>query len=443
MRRKNWVIAAIVVGALILIAGVWLKPFGRKAQVAYRTEAVQRGDISLQVSATGTLNAVTTVQVGSQVSGTIAALYVDFNDKVKQGQVLALLDPTFLKAQVAQAEADLDRANVQVKQAERDYLRQKPLREQGLASQAEIDALESALDAAKASGKSAEASVDRARTNLRYATITSPIDGIVVSRNVDVGQTVAASLSAPTLYTIANDLTQMQLEASVDEADIGMIATGQKVTFTVDAYPDRVFQGSVHQIRLAPQTIQNVVSYTVIVRVENPEQRLLPGMTANATFLVDQASGVLKVPVAALRFRPAQGSWNGAGRSGAQAATAPGGRGGPGGAPGGSPGGQPGVAPGGAPGGAPGSMTGGREGRGIGSGGPAVFVLDASGKPKRVAVRPGLSDGTYTAVQSDSLSEGATVIVGLSSGTGNGQQQQGTVNPFMPGGGRGPGGGRR
>lgn len=442
MRRKNWIIAGIVVVVLILIAGVWLKPFGRKATVAYRTEAVQRGDINVQVSATGTLNAVTTVQVGSQVSGTIAALYVDFNDKVRQGQVLALLDPTFLKAQVAQAEADLDRTRVQVKQAERDYLRQKPLREQGLASQAEIDALESALDAAKASEKAAEASVDRARTNLRYATISSPIDGIVVSRNVDVGQTVAASLSAPTLYTIANDLTQMQLEAAVDEADIGMIATGQKVTFTVDAYPDRVFQGLVHQIRLAPQTIQNVVSYTVIVHVENPEQKLLPGMTANATFLVDQASDVLRVPVAALRFRPAQGSWNGAGRSGAQAATAPGNRGGGGPAGNGGPGSGAG-GPGGMRGGPPGSMASGREGRGGAQGGPAVYVLDASGKPKRVPVRPGLSDGTYTAVESDSLSEGSAIIVGLNSGSGAGQQQQGTVNPFMPGGGRGPGGGRR
>ncbi len=423
MRRRNWVIAGVVVAILVLVAGLVFKPFGRKQSVSYRTEAAQRGEINVQVSATGTLNAVTTVQVGSQVSGTIAALNVDFNDRVKRGQVLAQLDPTFLKAQVAQADADLDRARVAVKQADRDYARQKPLREQGLASQAEVDALESTLDAAKASEKSAEAALERAQTNMRYATITSPIDGIVVSRNVDVGQTVAASLSAPTLYTIANDLTQMQLEASVDEADIGMIVTGQKVSFTVDAYPDRMFQGVVHQIRLAPQTIQNVVSYTVIVLVENPEQKLLPGMTANATFLVDQATDVLKVSVAALKFKPDQGTRSGPNRSGAQAASGAGARAG-------------------APPSGVGSGAGaGRASAGAAQGGPAVFVLDPSGKPKRIPVRTGLSDGTSVAVFSDSLSEGMPVIIGFNSGAAGGASQ-GTVNPFMPGGGMGRGGRR-
>jgi HlyD family secretion protein len=423
MRKRGWAIAAAIVVVLILVAVVVLKPFGRKHEPIFRTELVQRGDIKLQVSATGTLNAVTTVQVGSQVSGTIAALNVDFNDKVKRGQVLAQLDPTFLRAQVDQAEADLERARVQVKQAERDYARQKPLREQGLASQAEVDALESTLDAAKASEKSSEAALDRARTNLRYATITSPIDGIVVSRNVDVGQTVAASLSAPTLYTIANDLTQMQLEASVDEADIGMVATGQRVTFTVDAYPEQVFQGIVHQIRLAPQTIQNVVSYTVIVLVENPEQKLLPGMTANATFLVDQATAVLKVPVAALKFRPNRESVGA--RNGARAEEGSGARGGAS---------TPAAA------GAPAAARG-RPGDAGSRSGPAVFILDPSGKPKRIPVRTGLSDGTYTAVFSDSLGEGTPVILGFSSGA-NAAASQGTVNPFMPGGGMGRGGRR-
>jgi HlyD family secretion protein len=234
---------------------------------------------------------------------------------------------------------------------------------------------------------------------------------------------VAASLSAPTLYTIANDLTQMQLEASVDEADIGMIVTGQKVSFTVDAYPDRVFQGVVHQIRLAPQTIQNVVSYTVIVLVENPEQKLLPGMTANATFLVDQATDVLKVSVAALKFKPDQGTRGGPNRSGAQAAPGAGARTG---AP------PSGVGSGGGAG---------RASAGAAHGGPAIFVLDPSGKPKRIPVRTGLSDGTSVAVFSDSLSEGMPVIIGFNSGAGGGASQ-GTVNPFMPGGGMGRGGRR-
>lgn len=417
MSKRAWGILAAVV--IIVAAGILLglKPFGRKQAIAYRTEAVQRGDVNLQVSATGTLAAVTTVQVGSQVSGTISALYADFNDRVREGQILAQLDPTFLKAQVAQSEADLDRARVQLRQAERDFNRQMPLREQGLASQAEIDATETALDAARASVKASEASLERAQTNLRYATIASPIDGVVISRDVDVGQTVAASLSAPTLFTIAKDLTQMQLEAAVDEADIGMIAVGQTVSFTVDAFPDRTFRGTVQQIRLAPQMVQNVVSYTVIVQVENPEGKLLPGMTANATFLVDRAADMLKVPAAALRWRPTAP----AGASGARSLS--------GGRPEGRTEGRP---------------ASGREGRPDGmkpERGSAVFVLESQSSLKRVAVVPGLSDGTFTAVSSDSLEEGMMVVVGASAPTAGGAQQ-GTVNPFAPGGGMGRGGRR-
>lgn len=401
MSKRGWGILAVVVVAAAAGVLFGLKPFGRKEAIAYRTEAVQRGDVSMQVSATGTLAAVTTVQVGSQVSGTISALYADFNDRVRAGQVLAQLDPTFLKAQVAQSEADLDRVKVQLRQAERDYNRQMPLRDQGLASQAEIDATETALDAARAAVKSSEASLERALTNLRYATIASPIDGVVISRDVDVGQTVAASLSAPTLFTIAKDLTQMQLEAAVDEADIGMIAVGQSVSFTVDAFPDRNFKGAVQQVRLAPQMVQNVVSYTVIVQVENPEGKLLPGMTANATFLVDRASDVLKVPAAALRFRP-----------------------------GGS--------------GVPAGGTGQGRGRPDGSRPqkrPAVYVLGDNGALTKIAVVPGVSDGTFTAVSSDSLQAGMMIVVGSNSAAG-GAAQQGTVNPFAPGGGMGRGGRR-
>jgi len=416
MRKSIWVILVATLLVLVVVLVGWVLPHRRGQAEAYRTDTIQRGEVRVQVSATGTLNAVTTVQVGSQVTGTIAALYADFNDPVREGQVLALLDPTFLKAQVAQNEADLERARVQVRQAERDYARQKPLREQGLASQAEADATETALDAARASEKAAEASLERGRTNLRYATITCPIDGVVISRNVDVGQTVAASLSAPTLFTIAKDLTQMQLEAAVDEADIGLVRVGQPVTFTVDAFPDRSFQGTVQQIRLAPQTIQNVVSYTVIVRVQNPDQALLPGMTANATFLIEEARDVLKVSSAAFLFRPPQvaSAREHGGSAGRPAHAA----------------GADQVLPPGLPAGQ-GPILNGASAR------PAavpLFLLRPDGKLRRVMVQQGISDGTFTAVTSDSLSEGMTVVVALNRSPQGGGQ--GTVNPFMPGGGR-------
>jgi HlyD family secretion protein len=403
MSRRRWVIPLAVVLVLVAVIVVFLIPRGGAKEKAYRTEAVQRGDVRVTVSATGTLNAVTTVQVGSQVSGTIAALHADFNDRVKKGQVLAQLDPTFLRAAVAQAEADLEKSRVAQRQAERDYARQTPLREQGLASQADMDASETALEAARASVKSSQASLDRAQTNLQYATIQSPIDGVVVSRDVDVGQTVAASLSAPTLFTIANDLAQMQLEASVDEADIGQVKDGQDVSFTVDAFPERSFHGVVQQIRLAPQVSANVVTYTVIVRVENPDLRLLPGMTANATFLVDEATDVLRVPVAALRFGPTGGR-----RAAAAGAVSAGANGGFGTA----------------------AAAGNGAGRPHGAG---VFVLQGE-RLKRIRVTPGISDGMFTAVTSDSLREGEEVVVGLSSGAAA-AGAQGTVNPFMPGGG--------
>jgi HlyD family secretion protein len=336
--------------------------------------------------------------------------------------------------------------------------RQGPLRQQGLASQADIDAAETALDAARASVKSAEAALTRSKTNLAYATISSPIDGIVVSRDVDVGQTVAASLSAPTLFTIAQDLTQMQLEASVDEADIGMVRVEQPVTFTVDAFPERVFSGTVQQIRLAPKTEQNVVSYTVVVRVPNPDQRLLPGMTANATFLVDEARDVLRVPASALRFHPAEGGERrrvgsgalaqGSASNGARGREQGGGSGGPRPVTQGARGtgragqgtGDPGVAGARGPGQGGVRSIGADSGPG-GSGQPeagsaasgTLYVLESGARLRRVAVRPGLSDGTYTAVASDSLTEGMEVVVGASYQTAA-APNQGQVNPFAPGG---------
>ncbi len=450
-KSRLWIPIVIAIVAVAAIG--WRITRRAKGGTTYRTEQVQRGDVKVQVSATGTLNAVTTVQVGSQISGTISALSADYNDRVHAGQVLAQLDPTFLKAQVAQSRADLVNSQVQVRQAERDSSRIFPLGAQGLASKADLDKAQTALDAARAGVASSSAALVRAETNLRYATITSPIDGIVVSRNVDVGQTVAASLSAPTLFTIANDLTQMQLEAAVDEADIGMVKVGQPATFTVDAFPDLTFSGEVQQIRLQPETVQNVVTYTVVIHVANPEQKLLPGMTANVTIQVDQANDVLKVPAMALRFRPAgagaPGGRGGAGgnggaraqgvsgqarQAGGAGATGQGGGAGQGGGPAGQSGGRRGS---GGAGFGQGGPAGSGEGGGAGGSRGVVFVL-AGGKPHPVRVRPGLSDGTFTAVYSDSLREGEPVIIAADNagGSASGQQQQ--VNPFAPrmGGGR-------
>ena len=297
----------VILGLVVVLGVVGFVVFrGKesKSEPKFLTAEVQKGTISIMVTATGTLEAVTTVQVGSQVSGTISALYVDFNTTVKKGQVVARLDPTFIEAQVAQAQADLDREKASAELSKREYERSLALFQEQMISDSERDITLTNYELAKTREKSAEAALDRVKTNLAYATIISPIDGVVISRNVDVGQTVAASLQAPTLFTIAQDLTQMQVKASIDEADIGKIMEGQDVVFTVDAYPERSFKGGVRQIRLSPQIVQNVVSYDVIITVSNPEALLKPGMTANVTVLVDQRQDVLKVPSAALRFRP-------------------------------------------------------------------------------------------------------------------------------------------
>jgi HlyD family secretion protein len=296
----------IIIGIVILIGVVIFYFFIHKknSEPKFRTAKVERGDIILRVSATGTLNALTTVQVGTQVSGIIAELYADYNSVVRKGDIIAKLDDTFLKAQVAEAEANLYKAKVTLKEAERNYNRAKELFSQGFLSEAELNQAEANYESAKATVKQMEATLERAKTNLQYATIRAPIDGIVISRNVDRGQTVAASLQAPTLFTIAQDLKQMRLEASIDEADIGKIKENQIATFTVDAFPEERFMGRVSQIRLEPITVQNVVTYTVIIDVPNPELKLKPGMTANVSILIDRRHNVLRIPASALQFRP-------------------------------------------------------------------------------------------------------------------------------------------
>jgi len=292
--------------------------FSGKSDVTYRTVAVTRGTIIATVSATGNLSAVTTVQVGTQVSGTIQKLYVDYNSRVKKGQTIAEIDPSLFRAAVEQAlgnyltaQANLQKARVTSMDADRTLTRNRKLLADGVVSQGDYDTAETSAMAARAAVKAAEGALSQtrgalmqARTNLKYSIIRSPVDGVVISRAVDVGQTVAASFQTPTLFTIAQDLTKMQIEVSVDEADISRIHENQNVTFSVDSYPEQPFRGRVVQIRNAPVITQNVVTYVVLVTVDNTDLRLKPGMTANVSIEVARKDGVLRVPLAALRFRP-------------------------------------------------------------------------------------------------------------------------------------------
>lgn len=272
----------------------------------YRFVKMDKGDLESIVSSTGMLSAIYTVQVGSQVSGTIAHLYSDFNKKVHHGDLLALIDTTLFYASVLDAQSSVDRTQAQFHQADQEFKRVKSLLDKKLASQSEYDLAVYNLESAKAGIKSSKANLQRADLNLKFCYIRAPIDGTVIARNYDVGQTVAASFSAPTLFLIANDLAKMQILANVDESDIGRIEEGQNVRFTVQAYPDKKFEGVVSQVRLQPTTVQNVVNYTVVVNVDNKEGSLLPGMTATAEFIIEHSHDILRIPNAALRFKPTQ-----------------------------------------------------------------------------------------------------------------------------------------
>ncbi|MCL2768261.1 MAG: efflux RND transporter periplasmic adaptor subunit, partial [Synergistaceae bacterium] len=311
------ILVIIVFGAAAWFG--WYK-YSESTQETYvfRTQLVESGDITASVSATGNVNAVETVEVGTQISGTIKALYADYNSIVEKGQLIAQLDTDMLEAQVssakanvAVAKANVEKARATLADAERTYNRNKELVGRNALARTEFDSSETQMQIARAgltgsqaSVVQAEASLKIAETNLNYAQVSSPVDGVVINRQVDVGQTVAASLQAPTLFTIARDLTQMQVLTNVDEADIGRIKEGQEVTFTVDAWPQTRFTGKVTQVRLAPQTVQNVVTYTVVLDVENKDMRLRPGMTANVSIIIESKKDVLKIPASALRFSP-------------------------------------------------------------------------------------------------------------------------------------------
>src|SRR4029453_5444284 len=414
-----------LVAAILVLAGTgygFWRWGSRPKESAYVTMPVHRGHVTQVVSSTGTLQAVITVLVGSQISGTIDKLFADFNTKVKAGEVVAQLNQDKFKAAVDQAranllaaESNLAKAKVSVVDAQRTLERNRELRKRDLMPQRERDAAQTAYDAAlaqvevnKAQSAQAQAGLNQATVDLNNTVIRSPVDGIVISRNVDVGQTVAASLQAPTLFTIANDLAKMEVHTNVDEADVGNVTEGQEVSFTVDAFPARRFKGRVHQVRNAPTVVQNVVTYDAVVRIDNKEQLLKPGMTANVQFLVNRKKDVLTIPNMAMRFNPpdqkdeAQELLR---REQTRAAPTVGAR-------------KTSRSPGGVGGG------GARGGRRI-----TLYILSA-GKAEPVEVQLGITDGSKTEVREGEIKENDLVIIGLASaGT---QSQTGVVNPFQP-----------
>jgi len=303
MKRSTIIILVIILSAG---AGGSYFLFSRNKNQAYfwRTAKIEKGDITSLVTATGSVSALTTVQVGAQVNGTIASILVDFNSVVKKGQVIAILDTTFLVASRDDAAANVEKAKAQLIQYKREYARIQKLFNEKVDTQVDYDLALTNVELGKANLNSALAQLSRAKINLQYATIKAPISGTVISRNVDVGQMVISSFNSPTLFSIANDLTKMEVQANIDEADIGQVRVGESVTFTVDAYPDEVFYGHVQQIRLQPVVLQNVVNYVVIIEVPNPDLKLMPGLTANIDVKVQEHKDVLKVPMGALHFVP-------------------------------------------------------------------------------------------------------------------------------------------
>ena len=442
-RRLLWIVG--IVAAAGLITGGYLYTQGIGARPAFRTAAVTRGPLTSAVSATGTLNAVITVQVGSQISGQIKELHADFNSVVKKRQLIARIDPESFEAKVNQAKAQVDaarasvlnqraavektradlenaraalaasrantaKAQVTVLDSRRTLGRNRDLRTRGLIAQADEDTAQAAYDSAMAQQEASkaqeeaqasavrsaeaqlrvadamltnakaqvvqnEAALQQAQVDLDRTFIRAPVDGVVVGRNVDVGQTVAASLQAPTLFTIAQDLRNMQVDTNVDEADVGRVKLGQAVTFTVDSFPGRTFSGEVVQIRKAPLVVQNVVTYDVVVSARNSDQRLLPGMTANVRIVIEQKENVLQVPNAALRFRP----------PGVEAAERE----------------------------RPARPSGGGPARAGGPPAGRVWIVGTDGKPAAVPLQLGIGDGTYTEVAKGEIKEGEQVIVGL------------------------------
>jgi HlyD family secretion protein len=414
-RQRKLILVVGAAGAILLGLGYWGLRDGAKEN-PYITAAVQKGELTQVVTATGTLQAVVTVQVGSQVSGTIAKLSADFNSKVKQGQVVAQLDQDKFKASVEQGKANVvssqantAKAKVAVEDAKRTLERNRELRRRELVAQSDLDAAQTAYESAVAQLKVNEAQVElakaaleQAQVDLNHTIITSPVDGIVVSRNVDVGQTVAASLQAPVLFLIANDLSKMQVDTNVSEGDVGNVWVDQDAEFTVDAYPTRRFQGKVLQVRNAPIMVQNVVTYDAVVGIDNKDLLLKPGMTANVQFFVNRKEAVLKIPNAALRFRPPedkpQPQQSGEGQENAQ---------------------RPSDANSGGSAGARGgdraNRGGGQGQRGGGRGREGTVYVLRGQKATPARIRLGITDGTSTEVAAGDIKEGEPIVVAMSS----------------------------
>lgn len=466
MKKKViWIIAALVIvtGAIL---GLTVFRNGKNGEIKYKTETIARGDIEALVVTSGTLNPIEIVDVGAQVSGKIEKLYADFNSPVTKGQIVAELDQEPLKMKIDQNEANyrsrlasLERAKVSLGQAEKGYERAKALSAKALLSTEETEASEAAYLGAKSDLISAEATLaqakstlDLSKVDLSYAVIRAPVDGIVIVRKVNVGQTLQSSYTAPLLFQVATDMTKMKVECSVDESDIGKVKEGQKVRFTVEAYQNETFNGVVQQVRFSPETVQNVVTYTTIVNVENPEKKLLPGMTATVSIIVGEAKNVLRVSNAALRFTPnlspeelakmaqemrdrmtaqrqAQGGQAGASAPGGVAPSAAGAAARPAGQ-----GGQTVF-----------NRQGGPSGGGEGQAGrtrqqiPRVWIMDKDGKLKMSFLRTGVSDTSYSEIVRSELKEGDAIIVGTETLTSRAANQP-QMNQMMFMG--GPGGRR-
>ncbi|HEX6163201.1 MAG TPA: efflux RND transporter periplasmic adaptor subunit [Vicinamibacterales bacterium] len=416
MKRVLW-IAGVVVAAAAAV-GYYIKVDVSAAPTQLTFDSVSRGDVVATVEATGTLQPVDTVEISTQVSGTIAALGTDFNQQVKKGQVLAMLDQALFQTQIDQAKAtlvrlqsDVDRATVQLEDAQLKLKRAEQLAAEQLLAQQEVDTArstarvaETALTGAKAQLTQAQAALTQAQVNLSHTVITSPTDGIVLSRNVEVGQTVSAGLQAPTLFVIARDLTRLELQARVDESDIGGVKTGAAASFTVDAYPRRRFEGTVRLVRLQPTTVQNVVTYTTIIDVPNEDGQLKPGMTSTVSIETARANDVLRVPASALRFTPTEAVL----KEFASAADA-------------SP---------------EGNASPRRRAQ-------SIWQLN-NGQLQKVPVRVGVSDGANVEIIADGLSEGASIITGVA----RSEQAEAAVpanggSPLVPQMPRRPGGARQ
>jgi HlyD family secretion protein len=449
MSRKTIVLAAVALCAIA--ATFWfVRRSSGSGDTNYRFDTVALGSVQQTVSATGALSAVKTVQVGTQVSGQVAQILADFNDRVTKGQLLARIDPTLQEQAVRDAQAQLEKAQAQRLQAQQEYTRNQPLFKQQFISATEFGTVQVNLSVAEAGVKSAQVALDKAKQNLSYTNIYAPINGVIIERNVDVGQTVAASLSAPQIFLIAQDLAQMQILAAVDESDISSIKGGQAVKFTVQSFPARTFDGVVQQVRLQSKLTDNVVSYTAVVTLDNADSKLLPGMTATVEFITGTATNVLTVTNAALRFKPTSeelaasglplttagsdssrgGRAAGGGGAGATTAAAAGASTAPAGAAAAPAGGATAAA-------RPRRAAGGSGASGAGS----LWTLDANKKLKRIPVRVGLSNGQRTQVSGTGLAAGMQAIIGSTSAT-TATPATPSANPLAPqrGGGR-PGGG--